>query len=368
MNTRPESSRRDFLTGRAAQRALRQQGDLLADALSPGTEPRPAPQAQDTVRLETRAMACTWSVIMNPGPPRQVMVASDALDRVHAVEHQLTVYRDDSEMARINRLAAETPQTLPADLFEFITHCRDLWADTAGAFDPAMGALIQLWRSARKSNRVPDQAEVSTALAATGLQHVHLNASQSTIAYDTPGIQLDFGAIGKGYAIDQALAHLLAEGLTDCLIHGGHSSLAAHGAHGGHAGWPVGIKNPLFTEQRYATLLLRDQAMSTSGSNVQFFRHHGKRYGHILDPRTGWPAQGLLSVTVVAPQAADADALSTAFYVMGLDKARRYCDDHPQVGAILIPPPARGRTLEPIVCNLPEEQLFFELPPEHDAQ
>ena len=88
-------------------------------------------------------------------------------------------------------------------------------------------------------------------------------------------------------------------------------------------GWPVGIGNPLFTEKRLGTLLLCDQAMATSGSNIQFFRHEGKRYGHILDPRTGWPVDGMLSVTVLAPSAALADALSTAFFVMGVEKARQ---------------------------------------------
>jgi thiamine biosynthesis lipoprotein len=144
------------------------------------------------------------------------------------------------------------------------------------------------------------------------------------------------------------------------LIHGGRSSLLACGDHGGHSGWPVGIKNPLFTERRYATVLLKNTGMSTSGSNVQYFRYQGKRYGHQLDPRTGWPAEGLLSVTVITPSATEADALSTALYVMGLERALAFCDEHPEVGAILIPAPSEGRTLQPIVRNLPSDRIFFE--------
>ena len=100
--------------------------------------------------------------------------------------------------------------------------------------------------------------------------------------------------------------------------------------------------------------------MSTSGSNIQYFRSQGRRYGHILDPRTGWPAEGLLSVTVIAPTAAEADALSTAFYVMGLEIALAWCDNHPLIGAILIPHPTQGRRLAPVVHNIPADMLFFE--------
>lgn len=357
------SNRRDFLTGRAAQRALRQRGDELADALLEA--PIIPPQAGETIRLETRAMACSWNVVLNPGPPRQVMVASDALDLVHLVEDLLTVYRETSRTAEINRTAFQNPQPLPPEMRPLISTCQRLWKETEGAFDPATGTLVRLWREARAAGRVPDDAEVEQALARSGLQHVRIESD--TISFTTEGLLLDFGAIGKGYAIDLAVEHLLQEDLENFLVHGGFSSLAARGDHAGHRGWPVGIRNPLFTQRRYATVLLQDRAMSTSGSNVQYFRHRGRRYGHILDPRTGWPTAELLSVTVLAPTAAEADALSTAFYVMGLDKARRYCDDHSEVGAILIPSPGSSRNLQPILCNVPEELLFFEETAEGDV-
>ena len=134
----------------------------------------------------------------------------------------------------------------------------------------------------------------------------------------------------------------------------------ARGEHNGHPGWPVGIGNPLFTEKRLGTLLLCDQAMATSGSNIQFFRHEGKRYGHILDPRTGWPVDGMLSVTVLAPSAALADALSTAFFVMGVEKARQCCKNWPEVGVILLPFPDKGNKVQPTVVNIPEELIVWD--------
>ena len=147
---------------------------------------------------------------------------------------------------------------------------------------------------------------------------------------------------------------------TEYLLHGGHSSLIARGSHNHHDGWPVGIGNPLLTRKRLGTVLLKDQAMSASGSNIQFYRYEGRRYGHILDPRTAWPVEGMLSATVFAPSAAVADALSTAFFVLGVEKARKCCDNLPDVSAILIPFPEGGNRVTPTVVGVPPDQIVWD--------
>ena len=157
------------------------------------------------------------------------------------------------------------------------------------------------------------------------------------------------------------MEQLTKHGFDGFVMHGGQSSLLARGDHNQQGGWPVGIGNPLFTDKRLGTILLRDQAMSISGSNIQYFRHEGKRYGHILDPRTGWPVEGTLSVTVVASSAAVADALSTAFFVGGVEIARQCCDNLPDVGAVLISRPERGRRVRPVVIGIPDDQIFWDL-------
>ena len=358
MTQSPDPSRRDFLTGKAAQQRIRAVGDEIADSLLETSE-TPTPEGGETVRLETRAMGCPWSVIMNPGPSRQVMVATDAFDVVRAAEQMLTIYREDSEVSVLNKQAFGESRPISSELFEFLKTCQRLFEETNGAFDPASGRLIQLWKDARDHGRIPTENEVETVLAQSGLSHFTFEESETSVRFNRP-LMLDFASIGKGYGIDLAAEHLKSEQLDSFLIHGGQSSLIAYGEHNSHSGWPVGLKNPLFTDKRYATIVLHNQAMSTSGSNIQYFRHSGQRYGHLLDPRTGWPAEGLLSVTVITPSATDADALSTALYVMGLDNALEYCDDHPEVGAILVPQP-RGRLLEPQLKNLDAERIYFEL-------
>lgn len=355
MNSRPRSSRRDFLTGRSGLEEIRARGEAVADALT-----ALIPRARDTIRLETRAMACPWAVVMNPGPPRQVMSASDALDLVHAVEDELTIYRSDTLTSRVNATAADTPQPVTPSLFDLLRECQQLWEETSGAFDPAAGGLIQLWKQARLANTIPAAKEIADLVARSGMKQVRLDAESLSVSFATHGPLFDFGAIGKGHAVDLASAHLIQEGVEQHLVHGGYSSLYALGTHGEHPGWPVGLRNPLVEGAAYATVLLRDQGLGTSGANVQFFRHEGKRYGHILDPRTGWPADSLLSVTVIAATAARADALSTAFYVMGLDNALAYCENHPDVGAIFVPHPEQGRRLQPVIHNIPDDRLFWE--------
>lgn len=354
--SRLASNRRQFLTGRALQTEVERLGGELADALTAG---RVVPAAGPTVRLGTRAMACDFAVILNPGPAEEAWAASDALDLVHQLEAQMTVYRDDSELAAINRRAADEEVEVEPQLFGLLREAIRLAERTEGAFDPTSGPLIALWRRCRHEGCIPTQAEIDRCREQVGYWHVHFDEGRHTIRYDRQGVELNLGGIGKGYALDRAGAMLDQIGLTQWLLHGGHSSILARGDHNRTGGWPVGIRDPNFPQDQLATLLLQNSALSTSGSGTQHFRHAGRRYGHILDPRTGWPVEGMLSVTVLASTAAEADALSTAFFVMGVENAATYCHNFPETRALLIPPPRRGRTLEPRVLGIPAETLFL---------
>ncbi len=360
-----DGNRRDFLTGKALRRQAEQAGEAFADELAEGE--RVIPTGGPTVRLSVRAMACEFTIIRDPGPARETMLCSDALDLLHPLEAQISVYRDESELSLLNQRARTEPVEVEPELFDLLLECRRLFEETDGAFDATSGALISLWREARAEKTIPTQQQIDEAKRKTGTDKVRFDVENRTIRFDVDGLEFNLGAIGKGYALDRSATFLKDEGLQKFLYHGGHSSLLAAGAHQGQAGWPVGIRNPAFTDRRLATILLKDRALSSSGSNVQNFRHDGRRFGHILDPRTGWPAEGLLSATVLAPTAALADALSTAFFVLGVENAQRYCDNHPDVSAVLIPPPTRGRRLEPVVRGVHDELLFFtpeDSPPE----
>ena len=323
---------------------------------------RTPPDGGDTMQIATRAMACEWSIVLNPGRHERVMEVGDILELIHETESWLSVYRPNSQLSRINQNAAHGPVVTRREVFEVLQLAASLHQLTDGGFDLTAGSLIQLWRNCRREKRIPTEEEVAETLLKVNMSAVCLTETAHTVEFTAPGISLDPGAIGKGYALDSAAKWLLKKGadFQEFLVHGGHSSLIARGRHNGHDGWPVGIGNPLLTKSRLATVLLKDQAMSTSGSNIQFFRHGGRRYGHILDPKTGWPAEGMLSVTVFASSAAVADALSTAFFVLGVEKAAQCCDNLQDTGVILIPFPQAGKRVSPTVIGVPPERIFWD--------
>lgn len=349
------SNRRDFITGQVVRDAVQRADSRLAEELSESGVPSRGP----TLMLRTTAMACDFDVMLNPEDRHQMDAASSALNRVHELEQQMSVYRTDSELSELNRNAHRSPVEVDAGLFELLERGKWLSESTGGAFDPATGALIHLWKRCRQEFRIPTQDEVNDALAKCGIGQVQFDSVFRTVMTLREGVEFNLGAIGKGYAVDRAGDILLNHGISNWLVHGGRSSVLAHGTHANCGGWPIGIRNPLLPDKPYATFLLRDAALATSGTAVQWFRHEGKRYGHILDPRTGWPVDNLLSVSVVAPDSAMADALSTAFFVLGVEKSLIYCDNLPEsVGAIFFPLPRQGQNLEPILHNVPADKWF----------
>lgn len=344
------------MTGRAVRDAAERAGEQFTGNL----KSVPAPSRGPTLMLQTTAMACDFDVMLNPSTSAdQLDAASCALDLVHELEQQLSVYRSDSTLSELNRRAAQEPVHAERELYLLLSKGRALCEQTELAFDPLSGALIDLWRRCRQEFRIPTEDELAVTLPLCGVTKVQFDDTNQTIAFPREGMAFNLGAIGKGYAVDQAGLRLLEGGVANWLVHGGRSSIRAQGTHAGHDGWPIGLRNPLLPDKPFATLLLKDSAIGTSGTAVQWFRHEGKRYGHILDPRTGWPVETLLSVSVIAPEAAIADALSTAFFVLGVEKSLQCCDNLPDsVGAIFFPLPKQGQTLEPILHNMPRERWF----------
>lgn len=358
-STPPPGNRREFLTGKVLRSEVEWIGDQIAAQLELDETPS-APSAGSTVRLETTAMATTFAVLMNPGPAGQIMAASAALDQLHELETEMTVYRDDGELARFNRQPAGEPFACSPRLFEVLRHACRISYETNFAYDPTMGPLIELWRACRQSGDIPSNEQIAESLQRIGVTRLEFRDETRQVVRTSNDLELNLGGIGKGFALDVASRELNERGLESWLFHGGKSSLLARGGHNEHEGWPVGVRNPLFPNKRLATILLQNRGMSTSGAGVQFFRHEGKRYGHLLDPRTGWPAEDVLSVTVLAPTAAEADALSTAFFVLGLEKTRAYCDTHRDVTVLFSPPPKVGKRLTVYAFNLPPRTLHLD--------
>lgn len=296
--------------------------------------------AYDLLNASRSAMGSYFEVRLPAQVPGAADLATRALDLVDDLESQLTVYRDDSEVAAINAEAHLGPVPVEPGLFDLLDRAVTLWRETGGAYDVTAGALSLAWGFTRGPRRVPDPAALAGARARTGSQHLRLDRLTRTVAFDRPDLVINLGSIGKGYAIDRAAGVVRDHWFpTPALIHGGRSSLYALGSPPDQFGgrWSVAVRNPLDPERPVGTFRLRNRGMGTSGAAFQRFEEGGRVYGHLIDPRTGEPPEdGPLSVSVLAPTAAEADALSTAFYLLGPDAAASYVDAHPEVGVLFL--------------------------------
>ena len=360
MGKRSESTRREFLSGQAAGRAVT---DAIEDAaaqfqdfvceLFPPSEQAEATGNGYVLTFQRRAMACDFEIRMNADKsaddPNSAALA--ALDEVDRLESQLTVYRDSSEVQTINQRAADDWVDVEAGLFELLEYSGQLHQLTGGAFDITGGPLSKVWGFFERSGRMPTEEEIANAMSQVGWQHVELDSAEQRIRINQPETEINLNSCGKGYALDCAGDLLFDHGVTDFLFHGGRSTLLASGCRAGREGWTVNLRHPLRPKLRIASFLLKDQALSTSGSATQSFLHRGRRYGHLIDPRTGWPAEGLLSATVVAPTATEADALSTAFYVMGVEATQQFCANRPEIKALLVSPSERNGEVDVTPIN-----------------
>ncbi len=358
-------TRRIFIQGRPAVRefaeAARQSDLAPADVSLGATDALPLAMDRSSllVSVRRRAMACEWEVqVAADRDDNSMEYIFSALDLVESLEDQMSVYRAESEVMRINELAAHGPVPVEPRLFNVFQMATRICRETGRALDITSGPLSAAWGFSRRQGRVPSEAEISAALALVDTNEIVLDKATETIFFRRHGLSVNLNSIGKGYALDR-MAEMLADGnVDDYLLHGGKSSVLARGDQPGlpGCGWTIGVRHPLRPAERLAEFCLRDQCLSTSGSGTQFFLRRGRRYGHILDPRTGRPAEGMFSTTVIAPTAAEAEALSTAFYVMGPEKVGAYCATRPELAAILVCPTEREGDVQLFPFGLDEGQ------------
>jgi FAD:protein FMN transferase len=302
---------------------------------------QPETSAAFWLHISRTAMACKFEVTLSSSTESGVSLANEALNEVDRIEQQLSVFRDNSEASLLNRQAATGPVNVSASLFQLLTLCKDLHRETEGSFDITSGPLTRCWGFLKRQGRVPNQDEIERAKCVVGSEKVILDSSSQTVRFSEPGIEINLGSIGKGYALD-CVASIFEQHKESALLNAAGSSFRGVGSGLRNEGWMIGLRDPRAKTRRLGALRLRDCSMSTSGSEEQFFESAGRRYGHIIDPRTGWPSEEVISVTVVANSAALSDALATAFFVGGRRLAERYCANHSEVLVIMFERDATG--------------------------
>ncbi|MGH9667041.1 MAG: FAD:protein FMN transferase, partial [Bryobacteraceae bacterium] len=248
----------------------------------------------------------------------------------------LSDYKPDSELTRVCLTAHTRPVPVSSDLFTTLDAARRLSEATGGAFDITLGPVIRLWRQARAAQHVPDPGALAGAARLCGYRKLVLDGAHRTVFLKLAGMQLDLGAIAKGYAADKALAVLRTHGIRSALV-AASGDLAIGDAPPGKPGWRVGIDS-LDTPASDFTrvLLLHNTAVSTSGDTEQYLETGGRRYSHIVDPKTDLGLTRRISVTIVASRGIDTDSLATAVSVLGAERGMKFIETKTRAAALIV--------------------------------
>jgi FAD:protein FMN transferase len=311
---------------------------LLASWTAIAFQDRSPLQRHEASRM---SMACLYAIeAYGPNAHDLERVVDEALDEVDRIDRLMSHYRAASDVSRVNREAARHPVTVDAELFDFIAEAMRYNRESAGAFDITVGPLMKAWGFFRGDGRVPSDEEIASASRHVGGTHVTLDPAARTIAFDAPGVEIDLGGIAKGYAVDRVVGLFRRRGVAAALISAGGSTIYGLGAPPGRAGWDVEIQDPIESGKTAVTVQLKNRALSVSGSSEKSFAAGGVTYSHIMDPRTGWPVQGMLGVAVLAPTGTAGDALDNAFFVLGPNAGRAYLRSLPETEVMFFLPSA----------------------------
>lgn len=271
------------------------------------------------------AMGTSFSIVAyGEDRGRLESAVAQGLEEAHRLDQMLSNYLPDSEWSTVNRLAADGPVRVSAELFQLLAACQEYSRESEGAFDISVGPLMKVWGFYKGTGHLPHRAEIRTVMNRVGYRNVLLDAAHQTVRFAQRGVELDPGGIGKGYAVDRIAQILKDNGVKSALVSGGGSSIYAIGAPPNEKGWKLDIKNPRNPRQAVESVYLKDESMSTSGNYEKFFYAEGRLYSHIMDPRTGFPAQGMLSTSVIAPKTIDSEAWGKPYYILG----RRWAAQH----------------------------------------
>jgi FAD:protein FMN transferase len=271
-------------------------------------------------------MGTVFTVEMyGPDAVQLTRAADRALAEASRIDHLLSNYLPDSELSRVNRDAARAPVKVSQELFDLLSTCVAVSRESEGTFDITVGPLMKIWGFFKDSGHLPSAQAVKDSLGKVGYQNVELDRANRSVHFKQAGVELDPGGVGKGYAVDRMAVVLRQEGVHSALISGGGSSIFGLGTPPTDSrGWPIHIADPRNEKKTAADVYLKDRSLSTSGSYEKFFWADGKVYSHIMDPRSGYPAQGMLAVSVLSSRTFDSEIWAKPYFILGRDWTRSH--------------------------------------------
>ena len=258
-----------------------------------------------------------------------------AVNEISRIERLISSWDPNSQTSEINRNAGIAPVKVDAELFDLIMRAKGISRLTDGAFDISYASMDKIWKFDGSMTKMPSEESITNSVAKVGVDNVILDKANSTVFLKIEGMKIGFGAIGKGYAADSAKDLLISKGVVSGIINAS-GDMNTWGKQPDGSEWKVAITNPMDKNKVFALLPIKNGAVVTSGNYEKYVSFNGVRYTHIIDPRTGYPATGIISVTVFAPKAELADALATSVFVLGKEVGLNRIEQLPKVECIII--------------------------------
>lgn len=292
--------------------------------------------AQSIIKRPLFLMGCNFSITVVAEDSAQANTYIDiAVDEMTRIERLISSWDPKSETSAINNNAGIKPVQVSQELFSLIERSINLSKLTDGAFDISFASMDRIWKFDGSMKVLPSEAEIKHAIQFVGYKNIELDYENRSVFLKTKKTKIGFGAIGKGYAADKAKQLLISKGVTSGIINAS-GDMNTWGKQPNGTDWMIAITNPMNKNNAFATLPLKGNAVVTSGDYEKYIEFNGVRYAHIINPKTGYPTKGIISVTVFAPKAELADALATSVFVLGKDVGLNRINQLPNIECIII--------------------------------
>lgn len=293
-------------------------------------------QAQEVIQRKFEKMGSSFEItLVHSNPIYAQQLIDESIAEIDRIERLISSWDKNSQTSLVNKMAGIRSQVVSKELFDLILRANTIARLTDGAFDLSYASVDKIWSFNREEITAPSPSVVEASVAKIGFEKIKMDTENQTVFLPEKGMKIGFGAIGKGYAADRVKSLLLEKGVEAGIVNAS-GDMSAWGTQPDGSPWQVGLVNPLDKNKIFSWFPLLNTAVVTSGDYERYLLMDGKRYGHIINPKTGYPSQGVVSCTVFAPKAELADALATALFVMGSETGIDFIDQLPNVEALMI--------------------------------
>lgn len=293
-------------------------------------------QAQITVKRDTLLMGSRFDItVTSNSEQRANQHVDDVITELIRIENAISEWRPETQISAVNKQSGLQPVKVSWEVFQLAKRALQFSDNTAGAFDISIAAMDKIWKFDGATDEIPTAEQIQQSIAKVDYRNIVLNPLDTTIFLKNKGMKIGFGATGKGYAADRGRNFLKSKGVEGGIVNAS-GDLSTWGSQADGKPWRIGVTNPFKRNTPLKVVSLRNGAVTTSGAYEKFILWEDKRYSHIINPKTGWPATGITSVTVFGPLSEIANGLSTSIMVLGIEQAKTLIAQYPDYAFLIL--------------------------------